>query len=304
MTEKSGKARAGVFARGGMSDTPISVSADTQASSPESDEADGNSTCKRPRTVHYDEPVTFADSAMAAAGATLGNTGAEAEAACSRMNLDDLASRLEKEEESQNTARREAASAAAAAAAAASAAAAATAAATVAAAANVEATAPLAGGPGIFDGESFAMLDFSMVDEGSSASKMVPPADAPNKKLDLGLVAKHLEASLPSVERVAGRKVALLLGNTGVGKSLLLQALAGRNVVQRRYAHSACAAPPEAADPDAMDVSDPEPPAGSLEERWVWDVEEPLEGFGVGHEQASETKCIRHYTRAEDASCL
>ena len=188
----------------------------------------------------------------------------------SRVDLDVLALSLQEEERVEAAARHsEAANAAQA-----------------AAAAEPAAVEP------ICDGDSFGMLDFTMLESGSTAS--APPVDPPNKKLDLSLVASHLEASLPSVKRVAGRKVALLLGNTGAGKSLLLQAIAGRTVVQRRYLPSTGLAPE--ANADAMNT---EPAA--LEEKLVWDGEEPLEGFGVGHEQASETKCIRHYAEGDDS---
>ena len=187
----------------------------------------------------------------------------------SRVDLDDLALCLKDEEMAKVAARHSEAANAAQAAAAAE---------------------PLAVEP-ICDGESFGMLDFTITGSGPS---MAPTVDPPNKKLDLGLIASHLEASLPSVKRVAGRKVVLLLGNTGVGKSLLLQALAGRAVVRRRYSPSTGLAPE--ANADAMDTEPAAP-----EEKWVWDVEEPLEGFGVGHEQASETKCIRDYSEGDSS---
>ena len=140
----------------------------------------------------------------------------------------------------------------------------------------------------VMDGDSFALLDFSLpVPAGAQAT------NAPsNKKLDLALVAKHLEASLPAVESVAGRKVAVLLGNTGVGKSTLLQTLAGRAVTRRRYVPGA-----GLVDGDAMDCSTAE----HGDARWVWDAAEPLEGFGIGHEQVSETKCIRHWASTDDS---
>ena len=150
-------------------------------------------------------------------------------------------------------------------------------------------------GASLADGGSFEILDFSLFDEASSVNAS-PPLASPNKKLDLGLIAQHLEASLPSIEHVAGRKVALMLGNTGVGKSLLLQAMTGRRITRRPYVPISVTA--NACSTDAMDISDAEPKAS--DQKLVWDVEEPLEGFGVGHEQKSETKCIRHYSEGDD----
>lgn len=140
----------------------------------------------------------------------------------------------------------------------------------------------------VMDGDSFALLDFS-IPVGAGAQATIAPS---NKKLDLALVAKHLEASLPAVERVAGRNVAVLLGNTGVGKSTLLQALAGRAVTRRRFVPGA-----GLVDGDAMDCSTAE----DGDARWVWDAAEPLKGFGIGHEQVSETKCIRHWASTDDS---
>ena len=240
------------------------------APSPVSSE-DGNTledpSCKRPRVMH-DELMPDAEPPVKLAVQT---AAMMPDTVRSRVDLDELALCLKEEEMAEVAARHSEAANAAQAAAAAE---------------------PVAVEP-ICDGESFGMLDFTMIGSGPSMAS-TPPVDPPNKKLDLGLIARHLEASLPSVKRVAGRKVVLLLGNTGVGKSLLLQALAGRAVVRRRYSPSTGLAPE--ANADAMDT---EPAA--LEEKWVWDVEEPLEGFGVGHEQASETKCIRDYSEGDDS---
>jgi hypothetical protein len=194
----------------------------------------------------------------------------------SRVDLDLLVRTLEEDERAQAAARRAQAVDAAEAAAAEEAAAA--------------ASEPAASA---FDSDSFAVLDWGQAEAGLDSAQ-APAADVPNKRLDLGLVAQHLEASLPSVERVAGRKVVLLLGNTGVGKSLLLQALAGSKVVRRRHAPGSGPCP--------MDLSEgAAPPRADAEERWVWDVADGLEGFDVGHEQASETKCIRHYAQSDDS---
>ena len=241
------------------------------APSPESPE-DSNAvpegpSCKRPRVMH-DELMPDAEPPVNLAVPTAAMVP---DTVHSRVDLDVLALCLKEEEWAEAAARHNEA----------------TNAAQAAAAAEPAAVEP------ICDGDSFGMLDFTMLESGASTAS-APPVDPPNKKLDLGLIASHLEASLPSVKRVAGRKVALLLGNTGVGKSLLLQALAGRAVVRRRYLPSTGLAPE--ANADAMDT---EPAA--LEEKLVWDVEEPLEGFGVGHEQASETKCIRHYSEGDDS---
>ena len=48
-------------------------------------------------------------------------------------------------------------------------------------------------------------------------------------------------------------------------------------------------------------TSDAGPPAESLPERLVWDVQDPLDGFSVGHQKSSETKCLRHFAQTDDS---
>jgi hypothetical protein len=144
------------------------------------------------------------------------------------------------------------------------------------------------------DLNSFATIDFSSAEVPATGL-----ASLGRKSLDLAAVASHLDGSQSAVDFVTGRKVVLMLGNTGVGKSLLLQALAGRTIVQRPY-RPCCGVLP-ANEEDAMELCDAGPPAESLPEKWVWDVQDPLDGFSVGHQKSSETKCLRHFAQTDDS---
>lgn len=246
-------------------------------------EADDSVARKRPRfTVQYSDDPTMQHDDKPLMDAGPADAPLTIEVSEDRIELDQMVRVIEAEEKSQAAERRMAAVKAAEAEAEHS-------------AAPPAPTIDDGNGASLADGGSFEILDFSLFDEASSVNAS-PPLASPNKKLDLGLIAQHLEASLPSIEHVAGRKVALMLGNTGVGKSLLLQAMTGRRITRRPYVPISVTA--NACSTDAMDISDAEPKAS--DQKLVWDVEEPLEGFGVGHEQKSETKCIRHYSEGDD----
>lgn len=263
--------------------TPTPADLHTKNSSPESESDDAS--CKRPRLAPDDdaemtdapnttakigpvdlEPASVSSHASTPVNAEPDATIVPAPAAVNGVNvdLDEIARCLEEDEATAAAAR------------------------VAAGEATTEAEPVPSLEDSVTDGDSFALLDFS-IPVGAGAQATIAPS---NKKLDLALVAQHLEASLPAVERVAGRNVAVLLGNTGVGKSTLLQALAGRAVTRRRYVTGA-----GLVDGDAMDCSTAE----DGDARWVWDAAEPLEGFGIGHEQVSETKCIRHWASSNDS---
>lgn len=96
---------------------------------------------------------------------------------------------------------------------------------------------------------------------------------ADTKTHNLHSLADYIKASEPVLEHVVDKDAVVLLGNTGAGKSLLMQAVAGRTPVKRKKAAGE---------------------HGSARE--VWDVDNPLEGFAVGHKAESETSKIHHYT--------
>lgn len=105
-----------------------------------------------------------------------------------------------------------------------------------------------------------------------------------NKKLDLHLLVRLVNESLPVLKHVKHKDVVLLLGNTGVGKSLLIQAVAGGNVQRRQYLNKI----------GSLEAQENSEPIDRMA-KWVWDVDDPVPGFAVGHDQVSETKHIRHY---------
>ena len=113
----------------------------------------------------------------------------------------------------------------------------------------------------------------------ASFSPALMEESSSNKKLDLHKLAAHIEASLPALQHVVDKDVLILLGNTGVGKSLLIQAVAGRPVRRKSYCSGVGSHGEQLDGPS----------------RLVWDVEDPMDGFAVGHDQWSETKSIRPF---------
>ena len=89
------------------------------------------------------------------------------------------------------------------------------------------------------------------------------------KKIDLKLLGDLITAASPTLAKVEGRNVVLLLGKTGVGKSTFIQAVAGKSIVTERYKR----------DSDGF-------------EKDVFVAEHPLAEFSIGHDQSSETKNI------------
>ena len=115
-------------------------------------------------------------------------------------------------------------------------------------------------------------------DSGTRRRRKSSQLSTRSAKIDLSVTAGHMTASLPALEHVADRDVVILLGNTGAGKTLLVHALAGRTVQKVDYT-----------------------PSGSSVSREVWDVDNPVDVFAVGHGKASKTKCIRQYVRSPDS---
>lgn len=136
------------------------------------------------------------------------------------------------------------------------------------------------------------------------------------KHLDLHLLADLIKASWPVLEHIKGKDVVLLLGNTGVGKSLLIQAVSGREIRRKRLQSRPLDAGSDAGSANqqlstvvpellhtqggSSSVSQGEAGTGRL----VWEAVNPVPGFEVGHDQASKTKSFRHWTSASSVVYL
>ena len=88
------------------------------------------------------------------------------------------------------------------------------------------------------------------------------------------MLGRLIAAAEPTLPHLVGKNVVVMLGRTGAGKSTFVHTVAGRPLHRRQYR-------------SAEDGT----------ERDVFEAEAPLEGFVIGHEQASQTKCIRHFVR-------
>lgn len=94
---------------------------------------------------------------------------------------------------------------------------------------------------------------------------------------DMDLLRSCIEKGSRVLQQVEGKDVVLVLGKTGVGKSLFIQGVAGKKIVQVHH---------------ATEVS------GRTVYRNVYEAEDPLIGFDIGHKKVSETRSINCFTHA------
>eukprot|EP00854_Cymbomonas_tetramitiformis_P004389 gene4389-5398_t len=122
------------------------------------------------------------------------------------------------------------------------------------------------------------LYDMSDEDEANDDTALGPIPAGP-RHLDLKLLGNLIASAEPTIQDLAGKDVVILLGKTGTGKSTLVQAISGRKL--RRCKHQATA-------------------DGAVKD--VFEADDPLEGFCIGHDQRSQTKHINHYPRPSSAN--
>lgn len=93
---------------------------------------------------------------------------------------------------------------------------------------------------------------------------------------DMELLRSCIEHGRPVLEKVQGEDVVIVLGKTGVGKSLFIQGIAGKKIVPVKYETEYDGATAFA---DAFEAKDPVP------------------GFDIGHTKVSKTKSINCFVR-------
>eukprot|EP00854_Cymbomonas_tetramitiformis_P000670 gene670-1123_t len=123
------------------------------------------------------------------------------------------------------------------------------------------------------------MYDISDDDDDTNADNDLSSVTSWTPLLDLKLLGTLVAAAEPALQHAVGKRVVILLGKTGSGKSTLVQAIAGRKLQRRSY----------------QSVYN-----GAVKE--VFEAIEPLEGFCIGHDQQSQTKHISHYLRTSGGS--
>ncbi|KAL7555469.1 hypothetical protein ACA910_006131 [Epithemia clementina (nom. ined.)] len=113
------------------------------------------------------------------------------------------------------------------------------------------------------DSESEASVD----DCGDNFSTTPPYAS-----FDMHRLKECMDNGAAALDQVADKHVVLVLGKTGVGKSLLFQGIAGRTISEAVVKHASC---------------------GQTVEKKVFVAKDELPGFEIGHAKKSMTKSIR-----------
>ena len=94
------------------------------------------------------------------------------------------------------------------------------------------------------------------------------------RPFDMDLLQHSIRIGTQALDQVQGRDVVLIIGKTGTGKSTLIQGLAGKKI--KVAVHN-------------TDYN------GQRVQKKVFEVEDPLCDFDIGHDKASKTKAIRSY---------
>ena len=95
-----------------------------------------------------------------------------------------------------------------------------------------------------------------------------------SRQFDVNLVVKSIERGEPVLEQVRGKDVVLVVGKTGTGKSTLIQAIAGRKLIETEYSSTFI-----------QQRSTPLNTVGKV----VYEAVDPLPGFEIGHVKMSKT---------------
>jgi GTP-binding protein EngB required for normal cell division len=120
-------------------------------------------------------------------------------------------------------------------------------------------------------------FDFSS-DEEDYAETQIARFSFSSRPFNMKLLRDSIENGGPTLERVRGKDVVLVIGKTGTGKSTLIQGIAGKKL------HSAVHTTTW---------------FGQTVEKAVFEAEEALPGFEIGHAETSMTKHINCYVRQQ-----
>lgn len=115
------------------------------------------------------------------------------------------------------------------------------------------------------------------VDWENEEPEFVKPQQISNiRPLDLKILRECAEAGETVLNQVDGKDVVLIVGKTGVGKSLFIQGIAGKEIISHVHISSCC----------GTDISTN-----------VFESVDPLPGFAIGHGKVSKTKSINCYCK-------
>ena len=128
---------------------------------------------------------------------------------------------------------------------------------------------------------SAASLDFDSSDNESLDGRPVEdtaPSSAVNmaRSFDMSLLQFSIRTGSLALNQVEGKDVIMIVGKTGTGKSTLIQGLAGKRIRPAVYTTTY---------------------NGQRVQKHVFEAEDPLPGFDIGHAKTSKTKAILSYER-------
>lgn len=124
---------------------------------------------------------------------------------------------------------------------------------------------------------SFGSSNDSISDEPQSQS----PDTAMEKPFDMDLLRDTIEMGELALDGVRGKDVVLVVGKTGVGKSTLIHGIAGRSFKQTSYTTEMFS---------------------QTIESQVFDAEDPVPGFEIGHAKESKTRALNVFSRQDVAA--
>ena len=124
------------------------------------------------------------------------------------------------------------------------------------------------------DQSSEPEYDFSSEEEDNAETKL----SCSSRPFNMKLLRDSIENGGPTLERVRGKDVVLIIGKTGTGKSTLIQGIAGKKLHSAVHATTCF---------------------GKTVKKSVFEAEEALPGFEIGHAKTSMTKHINYYVHQQ-----